>query len=922
MKRLLATALALCLLLAANACSGPADNGASSADVVDIPYTKYVLDNGLRLIVHEDHKAPIVAVNVWYDVGAGDEKAGKTGFAHLFEHLMFNGSEHFNDDYFKPFDRVGATGMNGTTNQDRTNYFEVVPTTALDMALWMESDRMGHMQAAVTQARLDEQRGVVQNEKRQGENQPYGKVFLTIFENTYPNGHPYDHSTIGSMEDLNAASIEDVHEWFQTWYGAANAVLVVAGDVEAEDVKARVEHYFGHIPSGPPLIKPDTELARRTEPSRIVLQDRVPQARIYKVWNVATIKDQSVDHLSLASDVLAAGKSSRLYKRLVYDDQIATNVGAFVMTRQFGSMFMVTATAKPGQDLAEVEAVLDEELEAFLASGPTREELARAQASQQAIFIRGVERIGGFGGKSDVLAASEVYLGSPDGHVGTQENLASAAAADVHGAAVEWLDDGVLTVEVRPYPTYTTSASEADRSSGPPEVTEFPSASFPPRETAQLDNGLNVILAQRDAVPVVNLTLLLDAGYASDQFALPGTARMAMGMLDEGTASRNAIEISDTLDSLGATLGAGSNLDVSTVSMSALASNLDESLDLFADVILNPSFPEDEFERQQQQQLAGIGREKVQPVAMAQRVLPRILYGEGHAYSNPLTGSGTEQSVNELSPEALRTFHDTWFKPNNATLIVVGDITMDELAPAIEGRFSAWEAGDVPSKNLAEVEPQPETVVYMIDRPDSAQSIIFAGQVAPPKSDPANLQIEALNDILGGSFTSRINMNLREDKHWSYGARAILLDAAGQRPYYAFAPVQTDKTAESMAEINKELRGIRSGGGRPPTGEELARVRDQNTLTLPGRWETNGAVMGSIIEMTRFDLADDYWDTYADAVRAVGLSDVSTQANRVLQPDNLVWIVVGDRTRIEAGVRALGLGDVRFLDADGNPVEG
>ena len=861
-------------------------------------------------------------MNVWYDVGAGDEKIGKTGFAHLFEHLMFNGSEHFNDDYFKPFDRVGATGMNGTTNQDRTNYFQVVPTTALDMALWMESDRMGHMRAAVDQARLDEQRGVVQNEKRQGENQPYGKVFLTIFENTYPDGHPYDHSTIGSMEDLNAASLADVHEWFDTWYGAANAVLVVAGDIEAEDVKARVEKYFGHIPSGPPLIKPDVSLARRSEPSRIVLQDRVPQARVYKAWNVATVKDASVDHLSLASDVLAAGKSSRLYKRLVYDDQIATDVNAFVMTRQFGSLFLVFATAQPGQDLAEVEAVLDEELQAFLASGPTAAELSRAQASQRASFIRGVERIGGFGGKSDVLAASEVYLGSPDGHRRQQENILNATVADVHGAATEWLDDGVLTVEVRPFATYTTTETTLDRSSGPPEVTDFPSASFPARESGELDNGLRVILARRDAVPVVNLTMLLDAGYASDQFALPGTARMAMGMLDEGTTSRGALEISDTLDSLGATLGAGSNLDVSTVSMSALVENLDESLDLFADVILNPSFPEDEFERQQQQQLAGIGREKVQPVAMGQRVLPRILYGEGHAYSNPLTGSGTEESVGALDVDALRTFHDTWFRPNNATLIAVGDIAMDELLPAIEGRFAGWEASDVPAKNLADVEPQPGTVVYLIDRPDSAQSIIFAAQVAPPKGDPANLRIEAMNDIIGGGFTSRINLNLREDKGWSYGARAILLDAAGQRPYYAFAPVQTDRTAESMAEIDKEIRGIRSGGARPPTADELAKVTDQNTLTLPGRWETNGAVMASLIELTRFDLPDDYWDTFADAVREVDLSDVSAQADRVLQPDNLVWIVVGDRVRIEEKIRGLGLGEMRFLDADGNPVEG
>ena len=895
---------------------------AAAQEPVDIPYTKYVLDNGLRLIVHEDHKAPIVAVNVWYDVGAADEAPGRTGFAHLFEHLMFNGSEHFNDDYFKPFDRVGATGMNGTTNQDRTNYFQVVPATALDMALWMESDRMGHMLGAVDQARLDEQRGVVQNEKRQGENQPYGKVFLTIFENTYPEGHPYGHSTIGSMDDLNAASLDDVRAWFETWYGAANAVLVVAGDVDAEDVRARVERHFGHVAPGPPLVKPDVNLARRTEETRIVLQDRVPQARVYKAWNVAALGNPDLDHLSLASDVLTGGRGSRLYRRLVYEDQIATDASSFVLERQFGSLFILQATAQPGQDVAAVEAALGEELRAFLESGPAAAELARAQAGQRASFVRGVERIGGFGGKSDVLASSEVYLGSPDGHRRVQETVLGAAPADVHAAAVEWLSRGALTVEVRPFPAWAAAAAGVDRSAGPPEVREFPAASFPAREKTRLSNGLEVILARRTAVPVVDFNLLFDAGYAADQFALPGTARMAMDMLDEGTASRTALAIAETLEGLGTTLSAGSSLDTSSVTMSTLKENLDASLDLFADVVLNPSFPEAEFDRRRRQQLAAIAREKVQPMGMAMRVFPRLLYGEGHAYGQPLTGSGSEAALNALGLDGLRAFHDTWFRPGNATLIVVGDVTLAELEPALEARFGDWEPGGVPRKNLGAVEPQAETVVYLVDRPDSEQSIIFAGHVAPPKRDPRDLQIETLNDILGGGFTARINMNLREDKGWSYGARGLLIDAAGQRPFFVFAPVQTDRTADSMAEIDQEINGIRGGGGRPPTAEELARVKDQRTLTLPGRWETNRAVMADLVEMVRFGLPDDHWETYADTVRALDLDDVAAEADRFLQPDRLIWVVVGDRARIEASVRALGLGELRFLDADGARIDG
>ena len=498
----------------------------------------------------------------------------------------------------------------------------------------------------------------------------------------------------------------------------------------------------------------------------------------------------------------------------------------------------------------------------------------------------------------------------------------NAVPADIHGAANEWLSQGALTIEVQPFPAYAAAETDVDRSSGPPEVTEFPSASFPARETTRLSNGLDVILARREAVPVVDFNLLLDAGYAADQLALPGTARMTMDMLDEGTTSWTALEIAEALEGLGTTLAAGSNLDMSTVRMSTLKENLDASLDLFADVVLNPSFPAAEFDRRLRQQLAAIAREKVQPMGMAMRVFPRLLYGEGHAYGQPLTGSGTERALNELRLDGLRTFHDTWFRPNNATLIVVGDVTMAELEPALEARFGGWEPGATPRKNLGAVGHQAESVVYLIDRPDSEQSIIFAGHVAPPKSDARDLQIETMNNVLGGGFTARINMNLREDKGWSYGAQSLLLAAAGQRPYFVFAPVQTDRTADSMAEIDKEIAAIRTGGDRPPTAEELARVQDQRTLTLPGRWETNGAVMADILQLVRFGLPDDYWETYAATVRALTLDEIRAEADRVLQPDRLIWVVVGDRERIEESIRELDLGPIRFLDADGNPVEG
>jgi zinc protease len=889
---------------------------AQSTTEIDIPFEKHVLDNGLTLIIHEDHKAPIVAVNMWYHVGSKNEKVGRTGFAHLFEHLMFNGSEHYNDDYFKVLEPLGATDLNGTTNEDRTNYFQNVPTSALDVALWMESDRMGHLLGAIDQAKLDEQRGVVQNEKRQGENQPYGKTWITIAENTYPAGHPYSWSVIGSMDDLSAASLEDVHEWFRTYYGAANAVIAVAGDVDPQEVKAKVERYFGDIPSGPPVVKHQAWVAQRSGTHRQVMQDRVPQARVYMVWNTPQMTSVEAGHIEVIAELLASGKNSRFYKRLVYDDQIATSVVAYHDSREIGSQLIVWGTAKPGVDLTQVEQAMDQELARLIAEGPTDEELRRVKTQYRAGFIRGIERIGGFGGTSDVLAMSQVYGGSPDAYREWLASIENATRDDIRRAAQKWLSDGVYKLEVHPFPEYTTVASEVDRTTGVPAAGDAPVANFPTMQRATLSNGLNIVLAQRDAVPVVYLRLLMDAGYAADQFGTPGSASLAMSMLDEGTDRRSALEISEELDMLGATLGTGANLDMSTVSMSALTENLGASLDIFADVILNPAFPENEFQRLRQMRLAQIQQEKVQPFGMALRTFPKLLYGEGHAYGNPMTGSGTEASVQAMTREDLVRFHQTWFKPNNATLIVVGATSLDEIQPRLERLFRDWRGGDVPQKNLATVEQKASSTVYLMDRPGAIQSVIFAGHVAPPKANPDEIAIEIMNTVLGGDFSARINMNLREDKHWSYGAGSLFWDAEGQRPFFVYAPVQSDKTKEAMFEIHKELSDIQ--GARRATDEELTFAKNSQTLNLPGSWETNIEVAGSITEIVRFGLPDDYFATYPVAVRALSLSDINAAADGVIHPGRLVWVVVGDREKIEPGIRELGFGPIFEIDGDGN----
>jgi len=891
-------------------------SSAQSAEV-DIPYQKFALDNGLTVIVHEDHKAPIVAVNTWYHVGSKNEKPGKTGFAHLFEHLMFGGSEHAQGRYIDTMERIGATDLNGTTNSDRTNYFENVPTSALDVTLWLESDRMGHLLGALDQKTLDLQRGVVQNEKRQGENQPYGVTRQLITQNTYPAGHPYSWTTIGDMADLDAASMKDVQEWFKTYYGPSNVVLVLAGDIDLKTAKEKVQKYFGDIPAGPPVAHHEVWIAKMEGVHRQKVQDRVPQARIYKIWNVPEYGSADADYLDLVSDVLSSGKTSRFYKRLVYDDQIATNANAFVGLSEIGGQFRVQATARPGQNLAQVEKELDEELARFLKDGPTGEELQRVKTQYEANFIRGIERIGGFGGKSDRLAQNEVFRGSADAYKISLKRVQGASAEDLKAAANRWLADGVYALEVYPFPEYKTAASGADRSKAPDTGTP-PELKLPKLQRATLSNGLKVILAERHEVPLVNFWMATDAGYAADQFAAPGTASMTSALLDGGTKTRTALQISDQLAMLGAELGANSNLDLSLVQLSSLKTKLDDSLDLFADVILNPVFPESDFKRQQKQQLAAIEREQNTPLQMALRVFPGLLYGAGHAYGNPLTGSGTTASVTKLSQEDLVKFHQTWYRPNNATLVVVGDTTLGEVKPKLEKLFANWKAGQVPKKNIGTVPLAQKSAVYLMDKPGALQSVIIAGVVAPPTANPKEIAIEAMNDGLGGIFGSRLNMNLREDKHWSYGARSILWSARAQRPFLALAPVQTDKTKESLAEMNKEFRGIL--GDHPLTADELSKIQANETLSLPGSRETQDSVGRSILDLVHYGLPDDYYETYAGKVRALKTSDLEDAAKTVVHPDNVIWVVVGDRSKIESGVKELNLGELKFLGPDGKPL--
>jgi len=914
MKRILLVSL---VLLLSGICGMLKAQPASSYAEIDIPYKKFVLDNGLIVLIHEDHKAPVVAVNIWYHVGSKNEKPGRTGFAHLFEHLMFNGSEHFNDDYFKALDKIGATDLNGTTSNDRTNYFETVPISAFDQVLWLESDRMGYMVNAITQAKLDEQRGVVQNEKRQYENEPYGLVNEYMTRSTYPAGHPYSWTVIGSMDDLSAASLTDVKEWFKTYYGPNNATLVVAGDINTTEALEKVKKYFGGLQAGPPIAKYQSWPAKRTGTQREVMQDRVPQERIYKVWNIPEDGTKENICLDMVSDIMALGKTSRLYKRLVYTDQTATSVSCYIDRREIGSLFEITADVKPGVDLAKVETAIDEELAKFIQNGPTADELAIVKTRNYAGFVRGLERVGGFGGKSDILASNQTFFGDPDNYKIWLKRMNEAKSADLLQVSKEWLSDGQYVLEVHPFTETKITETDADRTKVP-EMGTAPDLAFPQFQRTTLSNGLPVILAQRSTIPAISLMLSFDAGYAADQFAVPGTAKLAMNMMDEGTSTRNALQISEELERLGSRLSTGSNLDQSYLSLNALKQNLDASLNIFSDVLLNPTFPQTDLDRLIKEQLVSIQKEKSQPTGIALRILPKYLYGDKNAYGAPFTGSGFESTVKGITRDQLVKFYQSWIKPNNATLVVVGDITLDELKPKLEKLLKSWKSGSVPKKSIPEEKLPEKSVLYLMDRPGSIQSLLLVGNLTAPFGKLNEASISVMSSIIGGDFTSRINMNIREDKHWSYGASSFLWPAKGQRPFMTFTQVQSDKTKETIQEIYKELSSY--CGKKPATQEEVQKTQNNQLLQIPGSYETMGAVTGAINDIVRYGLKDNYYQDFAAKMKALQTKEVQEIAVKVIKPDQLVWVVVGDRAQIEPSLKELGY-EIKLIDGDGNLIK-
>lgn len=893
---------------------------AALVDQVQLPHEAFTLNNGLRVIVHTDRKAPIVAVSVWYHIGSKDEPKGKTGFAHLFEHLMFYGSENNDGVFFKKLEEVGATDANGTTWFDRTNYFQNVPTQALDLALFLESDRMGWLLGAVTQAKLDAQRGVVQNEKREGDNRPLGLTSYATLQALFPPQHPYAHDSIGSMTDLNAASLSDVQGWFRSNYGPNNAVLVLAGDIDARTARPLVERYFGAIARGAEVTRLPAPVVRWTKERRETLYDKIPTPQISFHWVVPGKLERAAALTDVALTVLAGGASSRLYNELVRTKKLAVSVSGGVQAFEKVGMAEIEVTLAPGVTPAAVEAAVKAALADFAKSGPTADEVSRVATRNVAGTIRGLEAVGGFGGKATALAEGAVYAGDP-GFWRTELGwYANAAPADVQAAAAQWLNEGVYvqTVlpgdrpaaeEVPPPPKLAATALPARGAArmAEPAVGAPPLLDWPTVERFTLANGLKVELARRTTVPLVRMMLSINGGMAADERDRLGIQSMALNLLDEGAAGMTGPQIAEARERLGASIGASAGQDRTRITLDALKSNLGPSLTLFADVVQRPDFPAAEVERVRGQILTGLAQEASNPIGIARRILTPALYGPAHPYGAPPSGLGTPASVKAITRADLVGWHKRWIRPDTAILFVAGDITAAELKPLLEAQLGGWRAdASVAAGQVTQAAPpaaRPSRII-LVDRKGSPQSLILAGSLLAIDGRQDLIAHRAAADVLGGLSTSRINMDIREDKNWAYGAYAGISDAKGQLSSLIYAPVQTDRTADSIKAIIADIAAIKTG--KPITADERNRSIANSVLALPGDFERGSAFLGALERNQLFGRPDDYYVTSARRLGALTPADLN-RAVQIFGTDDLLWVVVGDAAKVLPQLKTLGL---------------
>ncbi len=905
-----------------------------------LQYEKYTLPNGLTVILHQDHRLPLVAVDLWYHVGPVNERPGRTGFAHLFEHMMFQGSEHVGEKaHFKYLEGAGATGINGTTEFDRTNYFETLPASELELGLWLESDRMGFLLETLDRTKLANQRDVVRNERRQSEGSPYSLAEEQVYQSLFPAGHPYYAAVIGSHTDIESARLNDVRDFFKSYYTPNNASIAIAGDFDPARVKALVAKYFGPIARGPAVEKVTAVTPAITSERRSVVTDTVQLPRVSMAWLTPIAFTAGDAEAGLFTAILGGGKSSRLNRKLVYEQQIAQSANCANDSLTLASVTICDVTARPGVEPKALEAAINKEVDSLRQDGPTAAELERARNVHLSRIINGLQRLGGFGGVADLMDRYNQYLGDPGylpKDIARIQHVTIASLKKVAGETFaanqrvvvytvkgkKVLNDVPRSPEntdadvklVNPYtPEFETQQNWRKT---PPTGGPLSALKLPVPATFALSNGMKVYLLEDHSLPVLSASLVTKAGNEAAPEGKAGLAAFTARMLTEGTASRSSTQLAEDAASIGAQLQSNANMDKAQINIDALSNNTAAGLELLADVALHPVFKDEEVERIRKQRLGEILQEGDQPIAALLRVGQKALYGD-QPYG--FTNVGTTQSVTATTQSDLKTFWSGHYGPQTAALVLAGDVTQGEAKSLAEKYFGGWSgSAQGAAVSLPPAPSEPARRFVIVDKPGSPQTALYAIGFGVPRDTPEYPAIIVLNKVLGGLFSSRINMNLREKHGYTYGGSSNFSFLRAGGPFFAGARVRTDVTAPAAQELVSELQRIRTD---PPSTSELKLAQENALRSLPAQFETVGGIAQMMSDIFIYGLPLDYYQKLPAKFAAVTSDQVAKAAQDDVHPENVIIVAVGDRAKIESSLQKLNLGAIEIRDAGGDLVK-
>jgi zinc protease len=902
----------------------------SETAIPRIAVEKHTLANGLDVLLVEDHRLPRVAVNLWYHVGPVNEGPGRTGFAHLFEHMMFQKSKHIPEDsYFKFLETAGASDVNGTTDRDRTNYFETVPSNQLELALWLESDRMGYLLDDLTGESFKNQQDVVRNERRQSyENRPFGIVEEAVTHLMYPKDHPYYGDVIGSHADIQAAQLADVKSFFKQYYVPNNASIALVGDINKAEALKLVEKYFGSFKKGPDVPPVKVTTPPITEERRLVVKDRIEMPRVYMAWIAPPIYTDGDAAADITSNLLGGDKVSRLYKSLVYEKQIAQDVSAWNYSYSLGSVFGIQATAAPNHTLEELEKAIDAELETLRTTPPSASELAGAKRTIERSIMFSLERNGGFGGIADRINAYNHHKKTPDFLQQDVERYRKHTPESIKEFAATYLrkDSRVVVYGEQgtqdlgpPVPTPTVASTEGGEALNPdeewrampPTPGPAPALVLPVPESFQLENGMTVLLNTRKGLPTVAAGLVFRGGVAANPGNKPGLGGFMLDMLDEGTTTRSAMQFAEQLKEAGAEISEAPARDATSLVLTATRGTVGAAFDLLADAVMNPLFAPEEVERVRKRRLGELVQMKEDPASVSDIVTIIALNGKDNPYAYPVLG--TAASAKELTVDDLKNFWKTQITPANAAIVVSGDFTKDELQDLLEQSFGKWTGAETPPITLTGV-PFSRRIV-LVDTPGAPQSQIRVAIPGPKRSTPDYESLAVMNEILGGAFSSRVNLNLREQHGYTYGAYSRVRALAHGGWIVAGSGVRTDVTVPAVGELVKEVQRM---GEAPVTEQEMTLAKSSLVGSLPSAFETTSDTVGMLSDIPIYNLGLTYYAEYSKKVEAVTPEKVQEVAKKYLLPDQMLVVAVGDQKVIEGGLKELGLGDIELRDADGN----